>query len=146
METLLAFMVGALFACGIYLILRRSLLRILFGIILLSNAVNLCIFLAGRVLLPASPPLVPEGLDVPAVAVSNPLPQALVLTAIVIGFGLVVFALVLVLRGYDHLHTLDPDEVEHAHRSPRAPASDAASTGRQEDMVLGAGLPDHTRL
>jgi multicomponent Na+:H+ antiporter subunit C len=111
METLLAFMVGALFACGIYLILRRSLLRILFGIILLSNAVNLCIFLAGRVLLPASPPLVPEGLDVPAVAVSNPLPQALVLTAIVIGFGMMAFVVVLGLRAHATLSTDHVDGV-----------------------------------
>lgn len=146
METLLAIVIGMLFAFGIYLVLRRSLLRVLFGLIILSNAINLTIFVGGRVLLPASPPLVPEGMDVPAVAVTNPLPQALVLTAIVIGFGLVAFALVLVLRGYDHLHTLDPDEVEHAHRGPDEPASDAASTRRQEDMVLGAGLPDHTRL
>jgi multicomponent Na+:H+ antiporter subunit C len=113
MEALLALLVGVLFAVGIYLLLQRNLLRMVFGIIVISNAVNMLIFTVGRVTRSIAP-LIPEGLDAPAAAVANPLPQALVLTAIVIGFGLVVFALVLVMRAYEALGTMVPDEVEHA--------------------------------
>lgn len=146
METLLALLIGVLIATAVYLMLQRSLLRVLFGMILLSNAVNLIIFTAGRVATPATPPLVPLDLAVPPEAVANPLPQALVLTAIVIGFGLVAFALVLVLRGYKDLGTLMPDEVESARRTPDELPTDAPPTEPQEEMVRDAGLPDHTRL
>jgi len=146
METLLAVLIGIMVAAGVYLLLRRSLLRVLFGIIVLSNAVNLIIFTAGRVVPGTLPPLVPVGMDAPAAAVGNPLPQALVLTAIVIGFGLVAFALVLVLRTYDRLGTLVPDDVEHARRGPEEPAISASPTHRQEEDALGAGLPPQARL
>ena len=63
---------------------------------------------AGR-LTTAAPPLVPEGQTVPVGTVANALPQALVLTAIVIGFGLLAFALSLVFRGYQAMGTLDSD-------------------------------------
>lgn len=108
MEPLLAVVVGVLFACGIYLMLRRNLLRFIFGLILLSNGANLLIFTAGR-LTRAAPPLIPEGANVPVGEVANALPQALVLTAIVISFGLVSFALVLLMRTYGAWGTLDTD-------------------------------------
>lgn len=108
MDVLLAVLAGVLTAAGVYLLLHRSLLRVLFGVILLSNAVNLIILVAGRTMR-AAPPIVPEGMALPAAAVANPLPQALVLTAIVIGFGLVAFALVLVYRTYATFGTLDAD-------------------------------------
>jgi multicomponent Na+:H+ antiporter subunit C len=82
----------------------------LFGVILLSNAVNLVLFVAGRTMR-AAPPIVPEGLAAPAAAVANPLPQALILTAIVIGFGLAAFAFVLLSRVYATFGTLDADEL-----------------------------------
>jgi len=113
MEALLALLVGFLFAVGVYLLLQRNLLRVLFGLILFSNAVNLLIFTLGR-LTREVPAVVPVGLEAPLAAVANPLPQALVLTAIVIGFGLIVFALVLIMRAYEALHTMDPDVIEHA--------------------------------
>ena len=97
METVLALLVGVLVAAAVYLMLARNVLRFLFGLVLLSNATNLAIFAAGR-LTSAAPPLVPEGLAQPAVSVANALPQALILTAIVIGFGLLAFALALVFR------------------------------------------------
>jgi len=115
MEPLLALLVGLLFGVGIYLLLQKNLLRIVFGVIVISNAANLLIFTVGRVTR-SLPPLIPEGFDAPAAAVANPLPQALVLTAIVIGFGLVVFALVLVMRTYESLQTMVPDEIEEAER------------------------------
>lgn len=108
MEPLLALVVGVLFACGIYLMLRRNLLRFVFGLILLSNGANLLIFTAGR-LTRVTPPLIPEDAEVPVAEVANALPQALVLTAIVIGFGLVAFALVLLMRTYSELGTINTD-------------------------------------
>ena len=113
MEPLVAVMVGALTAGAVYLMLARNVLRFLFGLILLSNAANLLIFSAGG-LTPEAPPLVGPGEAAPPPGVANALPQALVLTAIVIGFGLFAFALVLVYRGYQNLGTLDSDEMRIA--------------------------------
>lgn len=110
MEPLFALVVGVLVTAGVYLIVRRNLLRVVFGLILLSNAVNLIVIGSGR-LTRAAPPLVPPTAQVPEGAVANPLPQALVLTAIVIGFGLVVFALVLLLRAYLELETIGIGEL-----------------------------------
>jgi multicomponent Na+:H+ antiporter subunit C len=107
-DVLLALLAGLLTAAGVYLMLRRSLVRMLFGVILLSNAVNLVLFAAGRTTR-AAPPIIPEGEAAAVGAVANPLPQALILTAIVIGFGLVAFAFVLLYRTYTTFGTLDAD-------------------------------------
>lgn len=120
MDILLALLAGVLTAAGVYLLLQRSLLRMLFGIILLSNAVNLILFVGGRTLRAAAP-IIPEGATAPLEAVANPLPQALILTAIVIGFGLVAFAFVLLSRTYATFGTLDADEL--ASLPERAPFS-----------------------
>ncbi len=104
MQTLLALLTGVLFAAGVYLILQRNLLRMVFGLVLLSNAVNLLVFGMGRVARLA-PPLVPLGAEVPLVATANPLPQALVPTAVVIGFGLV--SPVLVYRSFVTLGSVE---------------------------------------
>lgn len=106
MEPLLALVVGGLVAAAVYSLLRRDLLRVAFGIILLGNAVNLLILAAGRVTR-GVPPIVPRGMDAPAGVFANPLPQALVLTAIVIGFGLAAFLLLLILRAQRTLGTVD---------------------------------------
>jgi multicomponent Na+:H+ antiporter subunit C len=119
METLLALVVGVLFAAGIYLLLDGNLVRAVFGLVLMSNAANLLFFTAGRVLR-GVPPLVPEGMAAPVGAVANPLAQALVLTAIVIGFGLVSFALVLVYRYHRTFGTVE---------AAGAPVSGAPSGG-----------------
>lgn len=113
MEVLLSLLIGILVTTSVYLMLARNVLRFLFGLVLLSNAANLTIFLAGR-LTPEAPALVPQGLLSPPEVVANALPQALVLTAIVIGFGLFAFALVLVYRGYDALGTLNTDAMRYA--------------------------------
>lgn len=113
MEIVLALLVGVLVAASVYQMLARNMLRFVFGLILLSNAANLTIFVAGR-LTRAAPPLVPEGMLTPAGPIANALPQALILTAIVIGFGLLAFALALMFRGYQELGTLDSDAMRHA--------------------------------
>ena len=91
----LAIAIFATVAAGVYLSLSRDLLRCVIGISLIGAAANLVMFGAGRIGTTV-PPVIPDGETVLA-AVVNPLPQALVLTAIVIGFALTCFSLVLVL-------------------------------------------------
>ncbi|MEM1387656.1 MAG: Na+/H+ antiporter subunit C [Pseudomonadota bacterium] len=113
MEALLAITIGVLVAAAVYLMLARHVLRFIFGLVLISNAANLMIFTAGR-LTEGSPPIIPEDADMPVGVVANALPQALVLTAIVIGFGLFAFALILMFRAYTTLGTLDSDHMRVA--------------------------------
>lgn len=102
METVVAIAIGLLTACGVFLILRARTFPVALGLTLLSYAVNLFLFASGRLLLDA-PPLVRSG-----ATFTDPLPQALVLTAIVIGFGMTAYLLMLSLRaiaesGDDHV-------------------------------------------
>lgn len=82
---------------GLYLALSRDVLRCVVGLALLGSAVNLLLLAAGR-LGPHQPAVIPAGEQALEAAAANPLPQALVLTAIVIGFALMCFALVLVMQ------------------------------------------------
>jgi multicomponent Na+:H+ antiporter subunit C len=109
-EVLLALASGVLYAAGIYLLLRRRLAQLIVGIGLLSNGTNLLIFTAGG-LIRARPPVVPDGATALVAPYADPVPQALVLTAIVIGFGLLAFTLVLAHRVHDTVGTDDVDEV-----------------------------------
>jgi multicomponent Na+:H+ antiporter subunit C len=117
MELALAALVGILTTCAVYMMLSGNMVRFVFALALLSNAVNLVIFTAGR-LTYAAPPLVPEGADVPVGTVANALPQALILTAIVIGFGLLAFTLVLVHRAHQALGTVEADAMRVAEPEP----------------------------
>ncbi|MBP3191689.1 NADH-quinone oxidoreductase subunit K [Natronogracilivirga saccharolytica] len=110
MDTILPILAGAIFATGIYLLLRRSLILTIIGIILISNSVNLALFSLGRLNI-ENPPLIAAGSVVPEAPFANPLPQALILTAIVIGFGLLAFALALAYRSYKELGTVDQDSM-----------------------------------
>ncbi len=115
MEPILSVVVGILFAIAVYLLMSRSVVRILLGVFTLGNAANLLIFTAGR-LTREVPPLVPEGMYVPPIepAIANPLPQALILTAIVISFALTVFILILAYRAYESLGTVDTHDMREA--------------------------------
>ncbi len=97
MYIVLAIVVGLLYAAGVYLLLARSIVKLVFGLVLLSHAANLLIFLAGG-LARAAPPLVAPGAALPRSGHADPLPQALILTAIVISFAVTAFAAVLVQR------------------------------------------------
>lgn len=108
MELLLAITVGGLYAAGFYMILRRSLVKVIIGLALLSHAANLFLFTVGG-LTRGESPLIPAGSETPVGAYADPLPQALILTAIVIGFGLQAFALVLFKRVYQ---TIDSDDLD----------------------------------
>jgi multicomponent Na+:H+ antiporter subunit C len=109
MEITLALLAGFLVAAGAYLMMSGKLLPYLFGLTMISNAANLIIFASGR-LTYAEPPLVAEG-EYVVTGASNALPQALILTAIVIGFGLLVFALALTYRSFYVLRTIEMDEM-----------------------------------
>jgi multicomponent Na+:H+ antiporter subunit C len=122
MELALAVLVGVLTTCAVYLMLSGNMVRFIFALALLSNAVNLAIFAAGR-LTYAAPPLIAEGAKTPAGPVANALPQALILTAIVIGFGLLAFTLVLVHRAHQALGTVEADAMRVA--EPEADDGDA---------------------
>jgi multicomponent K+:H+ antiporter subunit C len=103
MEALLAIATGTLTAAGIYLLLRARTFPVILGLSLLSYAVNLYLFAMGRLKIDA-PPLTLEGIS----GFTDPLPQALILTAIVIGFGMTAFLAALALRamielGNDHV-------------------------------------------
>lgn len=108
METILAFVIGGLYAAGIYMMLRRSIVKLAIGLSLISNASNLLIFTAAQ-LIRANAPLIPEGETQPPEPFADPLPQALILTAIVISFSVLAFTLVLIHRAYDVTGTDDLD-------------------------------------
>lgn len=103
MEIAVSLGIGLLVACGIYLVLRPTTFSVVLGLTLLSYGVNALILVGGR-LSATSPPLV-----LPATTGhADPLPQALVLTAIVIGFGMTAYLIALALRakgetGTDHV-------------------------------------------
>lgn len=99
MTTLMAVVIGVLYAAGLYLVMRRNVVKLVLGLALLGHAANLLIFTLGR-LSQAAAPIVPSGAERLAPPHADPVPQALVLTAIVIGFGVQAFALVLVKRLY----------------------------------------------
>lgn len=113
MEIALAGLVAVMFSVTIYLLLSRYIIRMLLGVVLLGNSVNLSLFVAGRIN-PIAPPLIPAGLKVPPQDIANPVPQALVLTAIVISFSFFVFLLVLAYRAYQDLETDDTMEMRVA--------------------------------
>ena len=106
METLIALVTGTMVAVGVYLLLQRDLIRKIIGVVVLSNSIHLLIFAMGRMTRAASP-LIPPGQKYPPEGIANPLSQALILTAIVIGFGLLAFSLVLIYRLYESRGTVD---------------------------------------
>lgn len=110
MELLIALTTGILFASGLFMVLRRSLIKILVGLLLLGYAVNLLLFDSAR-LIPAKPPLVPVGSLAVVGEIADPVPQALILTAIVISFGVTSFAIVLIRQVYQEVGSDDLNEI-----------------------------------
>lgn len=124
MDYVLAALVGLFISAGVYLLLSRSVIRMLIGMTIFGNGVNLLIFTAGRVTQKLAP-IIPPGLDAPEGPIANPLPQALILTAIVIGFSMFSFLLVLGLRAYQSLDADNTDTMRLAEpkSSPQPPLS-----------------------
>lgn len=111
MEFLVATGIGWVTFCGIYLLLRGRTYPVVLGLTLIGYAVNVFIFTMGR-LWSAVPPILTDGPNV-----ADPLPQALVLTAIVIGFATTGFVIELALRSYHESGT------DHVDGEPDADAS-----------------------
>jgi len=112
-EPWLALVVGVLYATGVYMMLRRSVVKLLVGIALLSHAANLLVFSAAGVT--RGEPPVMDGSSAPT-ATADPLPQALVLTAIVISFGVLAFAIALLHRAHQETRSDDVDRMEAPER------------------------------
>ncbi len=109
MEALLSIVIGALTAVGVYLILRRRSFPMILGLTFLSYAVNLLLFASGRLALNAAPIIGTTN------APADPLPQALVLTAIVISFGMTAVLMIMavganLLAGHDRIDQSDDAE------------------------------------
>jgi multicomponent Na+:H+ antiporter subunit C len=108
MNLLAAAVVGVLFGCGAYLVLKPDLFRVVVGMVLISNAANLTLMASG--LTRGAIPILPLGEG----AVSDPLVQAMTLTAIVIGFAVTALLLGLAYRVYTSHATVDLDELSRA--------------------------------
>lgn len=108
MESVVAVVAGLLYAVGIYLMLQKTLLRVVIGTSMLPYGSFLAVILVGGLNKGAAPVLT-DGVS----AYTDPVPQALILTAIVIGFGLTAFQLVLAYRTYQEMGTDNLDELRH---------------------------------
>lgn len=106
MEILMIFVVGILLSVSTYLILSRSLLRVILGTMILSHGAHLLLLTSGG-LKQGAPPVLTEGIT----SYTDPLPQALILTAIVIGFGVTAFVLALSYRTYKEHKTDDLNQL-----------------------------------
>ena len=114
MEAAYAATIGVLCACGLYLLLCARVLPVIFGVTLFSYAINLFLLGMGRLALGRPPVIATGSPGAPGLPPADPVPQALVLTAIVIGFAMTAFAVVLALRslainGTDHIDGQHPD-------------------------------------
>lgn len=133
MEIVIVLLIGAMFSAGFYLLLQRRLAQLIVGLGLLTNATNLLVFTVAGLSREGSP-LIQNGADQLPKSASDPTPQALVLTAIVIGFGVLAFFITLAYRAYkevgsDDLEQMvstdlldvddDPDGEWQAGRTPR---------------------------
>ena len=114
MSIVYALLAAWLFGCGLYMILSRSIVRMLMGLSLLGTATNLMVFQTGRNRA-AQPPIIPEGSD-RLLDAADPVPQALILTAIVIGFALTVMLAALALRAWRGHGTVSSDLMQSAER------------------------------
>lgn len=110
MMLLLSIVVGLLFAAGLYMMLRRSAMKLIIGLALIGHASNLLIFSAGT-RVRGGAPLTDKGSTQPDPPFTDPLPLALILTAIVISFAIVSYTIVLLRRTYDEARTDDLDRL-----------------------------------
>ena len=110
MLVVVAIVIGVLFATGTYLLFRRSMLHLIIGLALLGHAANLFLF-AMSGLRPGIVPLIGVG---PTSQMVDPVPQALILTAIVIGFGIQAFVVILSYRASEQVGTDNLDQFRSA--------------------------------
>lgn len=115
MDVLLPIIVGVLYAAGIYLMVHRNYIKILIGMAILGHAVNLFLFSISRLTRGATA-LIPEDETRLEGVFADPIPQALILTAIVIGFGIQAFAIVLFRRAYQATGADDINDLNNTDR------------------------------
>jgi multicomponent K+:H+ antiporter subunit C len=120
MEFALASAIGVLVASGVYLLLRARTFDVILGLTLLSYATNLLIFSSGRVVV-GKPPILRAGIEATAANYTDPLPQALVLTAIVIAFAMTAVVVVVAMRNHADLNSDHVDGQEPARKDAPAP-------------------------
>jgi len=113
MDTVLAICIGGIYAMAVYLMLRRSMVKVILGVMLFGQGVNLLIFTASGITRDRAPIIAGDAITV-APPFADPLPQALILTAIVIGFGVVAFTLALMRKTHQALHTDDLDKMKES--------------------------------
>ncbi|MCC5920444.1 MAG: Na+/H+ antiporter subunit C [Cyclobacteriaceae bacterium] len=111
MEIVLPFVVGFLFTSGVYLMMHRNFIKIILGMALLGYAGNLFLFVISRITL-GQPAFIPSDAEKMGEVYADPFPQALILTAIVIGFGVQAFAIILLKRTYINIGTANLDELK----------------------------------
>jgi multicomponent Na+:H+ antiporter subunit C len=109
MHIAMAILIGFLYAAGLFMMMRRSIVKLVIGLAILGHAANLLIFTAAG-MARARPPLLEAGGGLPG-PVADPVPQALILTAIVIGFAVLGFAVVLIYRVHEISGTDDLDQM-----------------------------------
>jgi multicomponent Na+:H+ antiporter subunit C len=136
MTLVAALTVGVLYGAGTYLLLQRTLTRIILGLALMGHGANVLLLTAAGA--GGEPPLIDDG-PLPPGVTADPLPQALALTAIVITFGVVAFLLALAYRswqlsGDDEVEDDVEDRRVAAQQSSREPA---AGTGSEADLSRG---------
>lgn len=111
MDVLLSIIVGLLYAAGFYMLLNKGMTKMIIGIMVLGYASNLFIFVVAR-LTRGLPALIQPSDSVMMSEYADPIPQAFILTAIVIGFGIQAFAIVLLRQVYMKTGTANMDELD----------------------------------
>jgi multicomponent Na+:H+ antiporter subunit C len=134
MAVVLAVVIGVLYGVALYLLLRRSLAKVILGLGILTNATNLLIFTVTG-LVRARPPIVAPDAEQLTPPFADPVPQAFILTAIVIGFGVLAFALVLAYRAFQVVGSDDLDDMRSTDTLPP-----------DSPMPLEATAPPHRTL
>lgn len=132
MEPVFAIAAGCVFTLAFLTLMRRNFLRMVIGFMLLSNAINLLIFTVGGLSRGASP-VIPYYEKI-LTGAANPLPQALILTAIVISFGITAFSFTLAYRLYKTSGTLDTDELESDQKAVFSAKKSAPYSSEQEHL------------
>ena len=139
MNVLMAIVVGVMVASGLYLMLQRRLLHLLLGIALLGNGVNVSIVVSAG-LKSDHPPITPLGQEQPLEGHADPLPQALVLTAIVIGFGVLGFAVALAWRTF---HLSRDDDLDELRNTEGFGSADSNKPPRPSTPAAAISAGDH---
>ena len=141
MEVVLAIAIGVLTGSGVWLLLRPRTYQVIMGLALLSYAVNLFIFSMGRQGLAIDKePVLRAGVPQDLAHYADPMPQALVLTAIVIGFALMCFALVLVMQLVRRVGTDDALALRLVEPEPTDPVKPPLAADGSDQPADGAGL------